>query len=212
MAPSLENWTSTRPEVAGSEDTWLPRGRRAGAGPPETNCGVKSRGTIVSDNLLSTQDRQEALSRAYASAVAAGAGYVTYIPDYDRDSVDLGFSAAGKMRPNLHVQLKATINLRRDGEFFKFTVKKKNYNDLRVPTQVPRIVVVLELPKKETSWLNVSAAKLVIRRCAYWASLRRKPELPYGQESVTIEIPAANRFDMDGLRKLMEAARWGDIR
>src|SRR5262245_22650473 len=82
MAPSLENWTSARPEVAGSEDTWLPRGRRAGAGPPETNCGVKSRGTIVSDNLLSTQDRQEALSRAYASAVAAGAGYVTYIPDY----------------------------------------------------------------------------------------------------------------------------------
>src|SRR5262249_27772360 len=75
-----------------------------------------------------------------------------------------------------------------------------------------RIVVVLELPKKETSWLNVSAAKLVIKRCAYWASLRRKPELPYGQESVTIEIPAANRFDIDGLRKLMEAARWGDIR
>src|SRR5262252_8228554 len=86
MAPSLENWTSARPEVAGSEDIWLARGgksRRAGAGPPETNCGVKSRGTIVSDNLLSTQDRQEALSRAYASAVAAGAGYVTYIPDFN---------------------------------------------------------------------------------------------------------------------------------
>src|SRR5262249_22420578 len=96
MAPSLENWTSARPEVAGSEDTWLPRGRRAGAGPPETNCGVKSRGTIVSDNLLSTQDRQEALSRAYASAVAAGAGYVTYIPDYDRDSVDLGSAQPGR--------------------------------------------------------------------------------------------------------------------
>jgi hypothetical protein len=68
--------------------------------------------SIVSDALLSTQDRQEALSRAYAHAIAAGAGYVTYVPDYDRDSIDLGFIAAGKMRPNLHVQLKATINLR----------------------------------------------------------------------------------------------------
>ena len=167
---------------------------------------------MVSDTLLSTQDRQEALSRAYATAVAAGAGYVTYVPDYDRDSVDLGFSAAGKMRPNLHVQLKATINLRRSGEFFKLTLKKKNYDDLRVSTQVPRILVVLKLPKKETSWLNVSVSKLVIKRSAYWASLHRKPELPYRQESVTIEIPAANRFDVDGLRKLMEAARWGDIR
>src|SRR3974390_3227443 len=151
---------------------------------------------MASDTLLSTQDRQEALSRAYAMAVAAGAGYVTYVPDYDRDSVDLGISAAGKMRPNLHVQLKATINLRRAGDFFKFNDKKKNYDDLRVLTQVPRIVVVLELPKKETGWLSVSASKLVIKRCAYWASLQRKPELPFGQESVTIEIPAANRFDV----------------
>jgi len=167
---------------------------------------------IVSDTLLSTQDRQEALSRAYASAIAAGAGYVTYVPDYDRDSIDLGFIAAGRMRPNLHVQLKATINLRRTGEFFKFPLKKKNYDDLRVPTQVPRIVVVLALPKKETGWLNVSVSKLVIKRCAYWASLHGKPGLPDGQESVTIEIPAANRFDVAGLRKLMEAARLGDIR
>jgi hypothetical protein len=136
---------------------------------------------------------------------------MTYVPDYDRDSVDLGFMAAGKMRPNLHVQLKATINLQRAGEIFKFTLKKKNYDDLRVPTQVPRIVVVLALPKKETSWLNVSVSKLVMKRCAYWASLRGKPELPDGQASVTIEIPAVNRFDVDGLRKLMEAAREGGI-
>jgi hypothetical protein len=167
---------------------------------------------IVSDALLSTLDRQEALSRAYAGAIAAGAGYATYVPDYDRESIDLGFSAAGRMRPNLHVQLKATINLRRAGEFFKFSLKKKNYDDLRVPTQVPRIIVVLALPKKETSWLNVSASKLVMKRCAYWTSLRGKPELPDGQGSVTIEIPLANRFDVAGLRKLMEAARGGDIR
>jgi hypothetical protein len=70
----------------------------------------------------------------------------------------------------------------------------------------------LALPKKETSWLNVSVSKLVMKRCAYWTSLRGKPELPDGQGSVTIEIPLANRFDVAGLRKLMEAARGGDIR
>jgi hypothetical protein len=121
-------------------------------------------GLIVSDSSLSIQDRQEALSRAYASAVAAG--YMTYVPDYDRDSIDLGFMAAGRMRPNLHAQLKATINLRRTADIFKFVIKKKNYDDLRLPTQVPRIMVVLALPKREEGWLAVSASKLVMKRCA----------------------------------------------
>jgi hypothetical protein len=136
---------------------------------------------------------------------------MSYVPDYDRDSVDLGFMATGRMRPNLHVQLKATINLRKAGEIFKFALKKKNYDDLRVPTQVPRIVVVLALPKQETSWLNVSVSHLVMKRCAYWASLRGEPELPDDQASVSIEIPTVNRFDVDCLRKLMEAAREGGL-
>lgn len=166
----------------------------------------------MSDSPLSTQDREEALSRAYANAIAAAAGYVTYEPGIDRDSVDLGFMASGRMRPKLDAQLKATINLRRLGEVFKFPLKKKNYDDLRIPTQVPRILVVMDLPKKESSWLSVSVSRLVMKKCAYWALLRGKDELPDGQASVTIDIPAVNRFDVDGLRKLMEAAREGGIK
>lgn len=97
----------------------------------------------MSDALLSIQDQQEALSRAYVTAIAAGAGYETYRPDFDRDSVDIGFNAGGSMRPNLHVQLKATINLRKNGDLFKFSLGKKNYDDLRAETQVPRVIVVL---------------------------------------------------------------------
>jgi hypothetical protein len=67
----------------------------------------------MSDALLTTADRQEALSRADVSAIAASAGYVTSRPDLDRDSVDIVFGAGGSMRPSLHVQLKATMNSRR---------------------------------------------------------------------------------------------------
>jgi hypothetical protein len=115
------------------------------------------------------------------------------------------------MRPNLHVQLKATINLRRSGQIFKFPLKKKNYDDLRVPTWVPRIVVVLALPKNEKSWLSVSLKQLVMKRSAYWASLRGQPELPENQQTTTITIPVANTFDVDGLKKLMELARNGAV-
>jgi hypothetical protein len=64
--------------------------------------------------------------------------------------------AGGEMRPNLHVQLKSTINLRKTGSVLKFQLQKKNYDALRARTQVPRILVVLDLPKSEKMWLNIS--------------------------------------------------------
>ena len=118
---------------------------------------------------------------------------------------------ADQCAQNLHVQLKATINLRKSGDFFKFQLEKKNYDDLKVETMVPRIIVILALPKKEEIWLNVSVERLIIRRCAFWASLRGMPELPLGQESKTIAAPAVNKFDVNGLNKLMEMARTGTI-
>lgn len=165
----------------------------------------------MSDALLSIQDRQEALSRTYTAAIAASAGYTTYEPSVDRDSVDLGINAGGSMRPNLHLQLKATINLRKAGDVFKFPLKRKNYDDLRAQTQVPRIIVVLSLPKNEETWVNVSLQKLVLKRSAFWASLKNMPELPDGQQSTTIEIPVENHFDVDGLKRLMQMARTGTV-
>ena len=64
------------------------------------------------DTLLSKADKEEELSRIYARAVAAGAGYVTSVPEYDRDGVDLQIRAGGHMRPAIDLQLKATINWR----------------------------------------------------------------------------------------------------
>jgi len=165
----------------------------------------------VSDALLTTQDREEAFSRAYVAAIAAGAGYDTYVSGLDRDSIDIGFCAGGELRPNLHAQLKATKNLKKSGNEFKFRLKRKNYDDLRVPSMVPRIVVVLALHKQELHWLSVSTQRLVIKRSAYWASLTGMGDLPASQDSITIRIPSANRFDVDGLKGLMQKARTGSI-
>jgi hypothetical protein len=163
----------------------------------------------VSDALLYITDRKEALSRAYAAAVAAGAGYTTSPPsDFDRDSIDVTFEAGGHMRPRISAQLKSTTNLKLDNEVFTYILKKKNYDDLRIETQVPRILVVLRLPKSESEWLNISAEELVIRRAAYWVSLRDKPEVP-NEDSVTVYIPMENMFDIACLRDLMEKARDG---
>lgn len=166
----------------------------------------------MTDTLLSSNDREEAMSRAYVAAVAAGAGYVTAQQDFDRDGVDVQIRAGGLMRPLLDIQLKATINL---GEalngVFRYKLRRHNYDLLREQTMIPRILVVLALPADETEWLSVTPEQLILRRCAFWASFAGFSETQ-NKESVTIEIRSQNMFDIEGLRTLMAQARSGTIR
>ena len=50
----------------------------------------------MTDVLLTIPDQEEALSRVYAQAVAARAGYLTANYDFDRDGVDLRIQAGGR--------------------------------------------------------------------------------------------------------------------
>jgi hypothetical protein len=165
----------------------------------------------MTDALMAVTDREEALSRAYIAAVAAGAGYVTSVTDFDRDGVDLQIRAGGAMRPSLDIQIKATINLGEPkGGLFRFPLKRRNYDLLMADTMIPRILVVMDLPKNESDWLEVTADRLILRRCAYWASLGGLGETA-NKESVTILIRSSNRFDVESLKALMEQARRGII-
>ena len=166
----------------------------------------------MTDKLLTSADREEALSRAYIQAVAAGAGYVVANLDFDRDSVDCEIKAGGAMRPSIAIQLKATINLDEpvDGAY-RYPLKRRNYDLLREPTQTPRMLVVLALPRDEQEWLRVTASALVMKRCAYWVALTGAPETR-NSDSVTISLPEQNRLDVDALRGLMEQSRTGVIR
>lgn len=166
----------------------------------------------MSDALLSGPDREEALSRVYACAVAAVAGYTTEDCKLDRDGVDLSIQAGGDMRPGLDLQLKATVNMGepRDGHF-RFPLKLRNYDLLRIETQTPRLLLVLDLPRDEGQWLTITVDGLMLRRRAYWANLKGCGETD-NQTSVTVSIPEANVFDVESLRVLMDQSRGGIIR
>ena len=166
----------------------------------------------MTDALLRTADREEALSCVYVHAVAARAGYTIATPQQDRDGVDLCIQAVGDMRPALDVQLKATVNLKRgsDGRV-RFPLKRRNYDLLRIETQTPRLLVVLDLPKDEDRWMTVTADELVLRHRAYWSSLRGCGDTA-NRTSVTVAIPEDHLFDVESLRSLMEQSRGGRIR
>lgn len=166
----------------------------------------------MTDALLKGPDLQEALSRVYARAVAARAGYVTAEYEQDRDGVDLRIQAGGALRPALDLQLKATVNLvaSDDGDF-RFPLKRRNYDLLRIGAQTPRLLVVLDLPRDEHRWITVTTDELVMRRRAYWLSLKGADETT-NRSSVTVRIPKQNVFNVEGLRALMEQSRQGRIR
>ena len=148
----------------------------------------------------------------YVKALAARAGYLTSVPDPDRDSIDLHIKAGGLRRPSLDLQLKATTKLSEnvDGDL-RFRLPMKNYRDLRVQTQIPRLLVVLELPEDTVRWMTVTDEKLILRRRAYWLSLQNGHEDVMGQRTVTVYIPKDQVLNVDTLRDLMEKSRVGKI-
>ena len=165
----------------------------------------------MTDALLTDADQMERLSLAYVQAVAARAGYVTADYDLDRDGIDLRIQAGGAMRPALDLQLKATVNLGKPKEeFFHFRLKCRNYDLLRIETQTPRLLIVLDLPRDRERWMSITENELVMRRRAYWLNLYGFEETD-NKESVTVQVPTRNVFDVMNLCDLMEQSRKGTI-
>ena len=147
----------------------------------------------------------------YALAVAARAGYLTADYDFDRDGVDLRIQAGGSMRPALDLQLKATINLPDPLHgHVRFPLPRRNYDLLIAETQTPRLLLVLDLPRDEDDWMSMTPESLILRRRAYWLSLKGGPETA-NTTSITVEIPETNLFSSDSLQVLMERSRTGSI-
>jgi len=152
------------------------------------------------DTLLTLNTKKEHLSVAYIHALATKASCAMEEVRVDIDSVDASIWAHGKLAidsvlssPKLDIQLKATKNWTvTDGEI-KFTLKIKNYNDLRAKCLVPRILVVMCLPPTEDEWINHDANNLILKKCAYWMSLLGYPDIPNGT-SIDVKIPEANLF------------------
>jgi len=160
--------------------------------------------------------RQEALSRAYLRAVAARAGVLCGTTEQDvgidvflRDVTvrDGQYQDTG---PQLDVQLKSTTRVEfRDNELV-YDLEVRAYNLLRESAVAanPRLLVLLVLPEDEAEWVAQSPEELILRRCAYWRSLRGA-EPTAAHTTQRIAIPRSNIFSPEALRGLMDSLRQG---
>lgn len=120
--------------------------------------------------------------------------------------------AGAKQEVDLKVQLKATVANPTDlGTHFSYTLKKvAHYDDLRAMAySVPRILVVLFLPRDKESWLSVTDHSLALKRSAYWVSLAGAPKVTTA--SATVHIPKRNLLTPESLRGLLTDISVGKI-
>jgi hypothetical protein len=84
-----------------------------------------------------------------------------------------------------------------------FSLKRKNYDDLRLDDLiVPRLLVVLLVPTRDDDWLQHSETEMTIRHCAYWACLRGM-EAKKNTTKINVRFPKSNMFSVEALRNLM---------
>ena len=158
---------------------------------------------------MDISQQKQAFSIAYVRAVAAKAGFKVYFYDVDDDSVDLGLSGGVNLarRPHLEVQLKCSADDELRDDDFSFTLKAKNYNDLRADTDVARILVVVRVPPELDDWIDCDEQRLLIRRCGYWRSMRGEPNKD--SDTMTVRMPRAQRLDADQLTSIMGRVQSG---
>jgi hypothetical protein len=104
----------------------------------------------------------------------------------------------------IEVQLKSTSDpvVLQNGRY-SFFLRREHYDKLRASDiGLRRFLVVLFLPENPDEWLGHSADQLLLKRCAYWCSLRGAGETA-NKSGQTVYLPQANTFSVAGLRGLM---------
>lgn len=159
-------------------------------------------------------DLQAAFSHAYIRAIAHAAGYFVEEPGRgsDGDGIDLMIldrGPGGVVRsPRLDIQAKSTVSPVLEDPF-PYDLVVKNYNELCASNyQIPRILVVVAVPRDAIDWVHATEQELTLRYCGYWLSLRGEKETT-NTSTVRVRMPRSQPFHAAELQSLMQRIRAG---
>jgi hypothetical protein len=157
----------------------------------------------------------ETLQIGYLHAVAAAASCTLSNPRPDR-GVDWIVSHESKhhivdSEVDLKIQLKSTYQIppRRRGDFFGFPLDNPHLSKLaQSPVSVPRILVVMIVPRDIGEWIKAESHRLSLRHCCYWANLEGVSLS--GRTKTSVRIPTRNIFDDVALCGIMRSIGRGE--
>ena len=160
--------------------------------------------------MLDINKKKEALSRSYLNAICASSGIAFEIQGDDADSKDVILKmelSNPKFYSTIGVQLKATSKDIDKGEFLKYPLNKKNYDDLKTKSTMKSYLFVLLIHiKNEEDWIKQDSQELIIKACMYYFDVSKLEESE-NSDSVTITIPKENIVSVSNLISLLENER-----
>lgn len=169
---------------------------------------------------MTEQHIKEQLSRAFVKAIAANAGFILreFDVDYGLDGkfsdVDFEEDVSGHKRYcengfGIDFQLKATTNITPKDGYLTYDLEAKNYNDLvKVNVGTPRILIVYSMPKGRDEWLKISTESVILKKCAWWCSLKGQPPTTNDQKK-RIRIPDNHLLTTQELSRLISCVEGG---
>ena len=152
--------------------------------------------------------QMEQRSLVMISVVAAAAGFHVIRPGFDDRSVDGVLVGSFGRRPKIEFQVKATSRNIIRGDTLRLRISVKEYDELRMESWVPRILIVVLMPLASEPWLSQSNDGLRLHSSIYWVSLAGLPPVS-NAATVTVSIPTSNVFDRVQLEAMMNRAEAG---
>ena len=156
--------------------------------------------------------QKEQFNIAFVGSLAAQAGANSSKLTVDNDSVDITFSGTGFdglfYNPHIDFQLKCTHAPNISNGIIKFSLKRKNYDDLRAENVIhPKYLAILIVPEQCGDWTEHLDTGLLLKGHCYWASIKAAPAV--ATQSVTVNIPLSQSLTSKTVTDLLEAASRG---
>ncbi len=151
--------------------------------------------------------QQERFSIAFVQAISSVAGYGIEEVNIDIDSIDLTirqyvYDGIYPVCDSLRCQIKSTYAHKPKNNIISYPLPIKNYNDLRQPNLIPRILIVVYTPKDTENWLYNGKGCLSLYHAAYWFNIYGMPPSE-NTGNVTIHIPTKQQFTVNELQRMM---------
>lgn len=157
-------------------------------------------------------NQMELFQRGIVVAIASSAGFNYSIPGFD-DGIDISIIDPSRNNHDfpstIDVQLKSTRNEFDSHNYIHSRMSAERYEQFRTERSlVPRIVVIMNLPKEREDWYNIQKdGSSLVRNCCYWTSLVDAPTIRSGQKTVDIKAGKDHPFDDATLCMLMAKTR-----
>jgi len=167
--------------------------------------------------MMTDNDIEENMSRAYVFAVAGRAGVLlgSTVKDYGCDGtfhevVVLGGGKRMQGGFSIDFQLKASKNCTLEDNDVVYDLDAETHKKLvsrKEQGGTPMILIVLVLPAATNDWLVHSEDQLLIKQCCYWCVVDGVPT--NNKSTVRIRIPRRQQLTPEAVTDLLARARAG---